>query len=319
MKRDGRIDLFRCACMAGVVLLHSLTQGGYADSHRGLDNLMTPSVVGFVFISGYFGITFRWNGVLKLLGVGVASFMTLVVASGDFRSSFGITGYWWFLWMYLVLMAFAPVVNALFDENNLGGRVMCKLVPLLLVVYIWSYAATTIPVLKTVLPKVQGFSSFGVLTFIATYVFARASKLFEEKIRTKWLLLVAVVSGVFCWIGFYHYSSPFALMFAGAMFYLFKRLPQHRIIDVLGRIAFILAPSMFPIYLLHTNVLGFEMLRMMEDYLISLGWNYYLMVFLVAAIIFSSCIVLDVPRRLVVGLLRKHKFWQWMSWLIVIA
>jgi len=71
--RDPKIELFRCLCMFGVVLLHALTQGGYADAHRGLDNLMTPSVVGFVFISGYFGIKCRIKGVLKLISVGATS------------------------------------------------------------------------------------------------------------------------------------------------------------------------------------------------------------------------------------------------------
>ena len=70
MKRNASIEFYRCLCMAGVVLLHALTQGGYAEGHRGLDNLMVPSVVGFVFISGYFGIKFKFISVLKLLGIG---------------------------------------------------------------------------------------------------------------------------------------------------------------------------------------------------------------------------------------------------------
>lgn len=118
--RDPRIELFRCVCMFGVVLLHALTQGGYADAHRGLDNLMTPSVVGFVFISGYFGIKFKFKSVLRLLGIGMSSWIVLAIVSQDFNSSFGVGGYWWFLWMYLALMAIAPVVDAVFGEKYHG-------------------------------------------------------------------------------------------------------------------------------------------------------------------------------------------------------
>ena len=168
--------------------------------------------------------------------------------------------------------------------------------------------ATKIPVVKMFVPSVVGFSPFGVLTFFSVYLVAKASRLFEHRLRTAWLLLSAVVSGAFCWIGFYHYNSLFALIFAGSMFYLVKRLPWPCNDRFVARVVMMFSPSMFSVYLLHTNVLGFEMLRKMEDYLVSLGWDYYCMAFSVAIAVFSSCLVLDVPRRLVVGLFRKYKF-----------
>ena len=263
MKRNASIEFYRCLCMAGVVLLHALTQGGYAEGHRGLDNLMVPSVVGFVFISGYFGIKFKFISVLKLLGIGLWSYIVLVVVSGgNIRSSFAIKGYWWFLWMYLVLITLTPIVNMFFDENMVSREVIYKLLPFLFVIFFWSYAATTVPILKTVLPSVIGFSPFGVLTFLGVYITARISKLYEEKLRTKWLFLAAIASGVFIWIGFYHYSSPFALIFAGSTFYLFKRLPLHHSFK---KIIMLISPSMFSVYLLHTNELGFQSLRKAEN------------------------------------------------------
>lgn len=179
---------------------------------------------------------------------------------------------------------------------------MHKLLPLLFVVYVWSYAATKIPVLKTVVPAVDGFSPFGVLTFLAVYVAARASKLCEDRLRTKYLLISAVVSGAFCWIGFYHYNSPFSLIFAGSMFYLVKRMPVISGRGLCGKMILAISPSMFSVYLLHTNVLGFELLRKMEDSLIASSWNYYLMSFVVAIVVFAVCVVLDAPRRIIAGL-----------------
>lgn len=300
--RAPRIELFRCACMFGVVLLHSLTQGGYADAHRGLDNLMTPSVVGFVFISGYFGIKCRVKGVMKLLGVGLYSWLVLALLNLDFCNSFGIGGFWWFLWMYLALMAMAPLVEAIF-AGNCRDAVVAKVAPFVAVVYFWSYAATKIPVLKTVVPSVDGFSPFGVLTFFAVYLVARVSRMYEERIKTWWLVVAAAVSGAMCWIGFYHYNSPFALVFAGSMFYLVKRAETCRWREnwpcrtCRGSWLLAISPSMFSVYLLHTNAYGFEMLRKVEDFLISAGWNYYAMAFIVAIGIFGLCVLLDMPRR----------------------
>lgn len=122
MKRDVSIEFYRCLCMLAVVLLHALDQGGYAEGHRGLDNLMTPGVVGFVFISGWFGIRFKWASVLKLLGIGFGCWLTLAVVTWNFTSSFGIGGYWWFLWMYFALMALAPLVEPFVNEINGGGN-----------------------------------------------------------------------------------------------------------------------------------------------------------------------------------------------------
>lgn len=304
MKRNVNIELFRCLCMAGVVLLHALTQGGYAAGHRGLDNLLAPSVVGFVFISGYFGITCKLKSVLKLLNIGLATYVALVIISGNFSSSFGIGGYWWFLWMYLALMSLTPLVNVIFvDIPHIGG--LYKILPILFVVFIWSYAATKIPVLKTIVPSVDGFSPFGVLTFLAVYIAARTSRFYEEKIETKWLMLTAITSGAICWIGFYHYNSPFALLFAGSMFYLFKRLPNSYNKYFLNKIVLSISPSMFSVYLLHTNSIGFDLLRKAEDYLIKMGWNYYLMAFVVAIGILIGCIALDIPRRMVSSMIEK--------------
>ncbi len=302
--RDARIELFRCICMLGVVFLHALTQGGYAESHRGLDNLMVPSVVGFVFISGYFGIRCKVKSVLKLLGIGLASLLMVMILNLDFSNSYGIGGFWWFLWMYLALMAMAPLADMIFEKWSARDAIL-KIAPFAVVVYVWSYAATKVPYLKSFVPSVDGFSPFGVLTFFAVYLVARTSRLCEKKIKTKWLIVATVISGAFCWFGFYHYNSPFALIFAGSMFYLFKRMPCLDGKGVMSKAVRALSPSMFSVYLLHTNVFGFNMLRAAEDKLVGMGWNYYVMAFVVAVGIFVSCLVLDIPRRLLVGLVAR--------------
>lgn len=108
-----------------------------------------------------------------------------------------------------------------------------------------------------------------------------------------------------CWMGFKHYNSPFSLMFAGSVFFLFKWLPDSKLI---GRISIWLAPSIFSVFLIHANTYGSDCFIRFERFLITdLGWNYYLACFTVAVSIFGICIFLDMPRRLVVRLIRATR------------
>lgn len=182
------------------------------------------------------------------------------------------------------------------------GGIIHKILPFMFMVCIWSYSATVVPVLKTIIPAAGGFSPSSVLTFLCVYVVARTSKLYEDKLCTKWLFLAATASGIFTWIGFHHNCSPFSWIFAGAMFYLVKRMPLPSLLE---KMVMFISPSMFAVYLLHTNRFGFDLLSKAEAYLMSAGWNYYVMAFTVAIGIFVVCFVLDMPRRVLLYFLEK--------------
>jgi len=313
MTRNPRIELFRMVCMFGVCLLHALEQGGYADSHRGLDNLMTPSVVGFVFITGWFGVKFRLKSVLRLLGV--CAYCGLVVACLDHMS---LANWWeyatygWFPRTYLALMAVAPLLEPLFVnvESERGRRNLVQTVlPVLFVVFGWSYVATTVPVAKTIVPSVGGFGAFGLLTFVGIYVFARTCRLVladPKTVSTRMLMFIAMISGVACWAGFRHYNSPFALAFAASLFLLTVRMPFPSPDSLLSRLVLLLSPSMFAVYLIHANPFVMKVMRSVQDDLIGTrGWSYYLVCFACAFVFFVGGMILDVPRRLVVVCIRK--------------
>ena len=314
MKRNPSIELFRCLCMFGVCLLHALDQGNFAGPHRGLDNLMTPSVVGFLFISGWFGLRLTTKHIVKLLGIGV---YCAAVATGlytfvflEVREPFRLlAAFWgnlsgaWFLWCYLALMLVAPALEPLFENRNAEAdkkATLYRVIPVFVLVFGWSYAVSKIPVLKDHLPGVNGFGGFGVLTFVGIYLAARLCRLFElnRLLKTRTLVMAATLSGVVCWIGFMHYHSPFALVFAGSLFLLFERLPM--LDSPSSRIILWPSPSMFSVYLLHSNSMGMTWLRYFETEMIgNRGHNYYLVCFFVALVCFAVPILLDLPRRLV--------------------
>ena len=307
VKRNVRIEFFRCFCMFGIVLIHALGQGGYAGEHRWLGRLFTPSVVGFIFISGYFGMRFSLGRVVRLIGIGIGCAITItttyhVIGNGETsvicfcRHVWAYTQYAWFLWMYIALMVLAPLVEPLFAQKR-----TVELVPLIIMIFGWSYLATKVPIAQSYVPNVVGFGGFGVLTFLGVYCVARATRLFElDNIKTIYLVIALIVSIPFVCIGFSHYHSPFALVLAGSCFYLFKRLPIERIGERFCKFIHYVSPSLFAVYLLHNNSAGLTWLAQLEDRLIGeCMWEYHLASLLVAICFFVSCLILDVPRRFV--------------------
>lgn len=189
--------------------------------------------------------------------------------------------------------------------KSMGGAIL-KVMPFLLAIFGWSYLPL-VPIVKDYTPSVVGFDPFGVLTFLGVYLVARLCRVtgVGERCRCRWLVCAAVLSGAMCWIGFKHYNSPFALIFAGSLFFLIKRIKLlssilHLITPLtppLKTLVLFISPSMFSVYLLHTNNVGFA-LRRAECWMMEQGWNYYAMAFVVAGAIYVGSVLLDMPRRL---------------------
>lgn len=55
MGRNASLELFRLVMMFGICLLHA-QNSGYAN--RYMTNFLAPCTIGFVFISGWFGVRF---------------------------------------------------------------------------------------------------------------------------------------------------------------------------------------------------------------------------------------------------------------------
>ena len=75
--RNSAIELLRILMMLGIVACHVIGQGGH-DNHMGFDRIGGCGVVGFMFISGYFGMKCSLRRALKLLGT--ALYCNFVVA-----------------------------------------------------------------------------------------------------------------------------------------------------------------------------------------------------------------------------------------------
>ena len=98
-----------------------------------------------------------------------------------------------------------------------------------------------------------------------------------------------------------HYHSPFALTLAGSFFFLIKKIKISEK-NIFSKIAILLAPSMFSVYLLHNNAMGMAWLQYFEDRYIPRGEGYYMICFIVAGTFFCVGVLLDSIRRFTIFL-----------------
>lgn len=299
MKRNSSIELYRVLLMLGVCVLHAMTMCGHNSGPiwGRFTYVLYSCVVGFVFISGWFGIDFKFRKLLRLWGVAFyAAFVAIVVSvwggMGDWRLSVSdILRTNWFLNGYCVLMLLAPLVN-LAVERRFYSPVCC----LLTLVFGWAFL-TTVPGIKHCVPRAAGVADYSGLTLVGIYALARVIRVEEVEtwLSTKMRTLVFVVSltAVFCHLS--AYASPFAFGLA-AMAFLFVKGVQIPI--WLERIAIWMAPSMFAVFLIHSNRLGFGLMARMEDMLCQAGLPLELSLFLTGGIVFVVCFLMDCPRRI---------------------
>lgn len=303
--RNSAIELLRVIMMLGIVACHVIGQGGH-DNHLGIDRICGCGVVGFMFISGYYGMKCSVKRISRLLGI--ALYCNFIVAGLGVLSEPSVSYWdvflynwthgsgWWFLWGYLIVMLLSPLIEAAFSTRRLDF-----VVSVCILVFGWQFA-TAVPFLRNVIPVPNGFGGLSFVMLLGIYVFARACSCFEwlRHLPRRTAMLAFAISAVFVAIGFSQYSSPAALLLGASAFSIalsFERTPLY-----VGKVCRCLVPSLFSVYLIHTNIQGFELISRMEDYFfdtLNIQGGGYL---LVICIVFCAGIIIDLPRRLCVSL-----------------
>ena len=266
MKRDYNIELFRILLMFGICVYHCITQG--TSNRAWVANMFQPCVVGFVFISGWYGIRFSVKKILFLYGVAfwaatVFALYSMALTGSSFWAVFrGVIFDAWFLHAYVVLMALAPLVNSSVEEK--GWRAAW---PLLLVVFGWGFART-LPVVRGYIPTTAGLVYYSGITLAGIYVAARLVRKYDLMQK----MSLRVTSGIFfaslivCSAGAGEYNSPAALLLSLSTFRFFLAL---KVGNGLSRFIALVSPSMFFVYLVHGHQLFYRMptgsIRSMEE------------------------------------------------------
>lgn len=301
--RDTSVELYRVSLMFGICLLHSIT---FSDHIRPwLANILLSCVNGFVFISGWYGMRFAPSKVLRLYGVSLYAALVVVgiqwISAGSFQGvPSGLLSVWrvcrtpWFLNAYLFLMLLAPVVDAALDRLD-NRQLPSVLAPFFILTFGWSFG-TGLPILSDLLPKAEGLGSYTGLTLLCVYVVGRlCRRLGAKRAPVKWLFVALVPLLVLTAVGLGEYASPFATGLAMVTFLLFR----HTTVPTsLSRVVVYLGPSMFAVYLLHTNSVGISFLIDIQRALLDTGYVPLYLAFVLSALaIFVASVVIDMLRR----------------------
>lgn len=308
--RTQSVEVLRVIMMLGIVACHVIRQGGY-DNHLGIDRICGCAVVGFMFISGYFGIRCSLGRVLKLLAMAV--YCNLIVAwvgvllhpSASYMHYFLYNwtrgSGWWFFWGYIVVVLLSPLIEAAFSTRRFDF-----VIPIIMLVFGWQFA-TAVPYLRNIIPAPNGLDGLSFVMLIGIYIFARTFNLlgWRRFMPRRMAVCVLGVSTVFVAIGFSQYSSPFALLLGMSAFSI--ALSVDRLPKCVGKACSWLVPSLLSVYLLHTNIQGFELIARLEDYFMGkLNTGVWLGYLLVIGIVFGAGIIIDLPRRAIVFMTRQR-------------
>lgn len=321
-RRDANIELFRVVCMYGIVLLHAMNDCGHNPGF--ISSPLQACVCAFVFISGYFGVRFSFAKLFKLYAVGLwCSLVAFVALEVHEFGSMSITYYKfaefaaffckgnWFLHAYAFMMMVAPMVNHVCETAVNGDVVQRKKVvmvfaPFLLLVFGWSAADETPLLSKLMWPTVSGFGDHTPLTLIGIYVVARLYRVFDlgSRITTRLLLLLVPMLAVLACLGFSSYNSIVQVAQGACLFEIFRRIKC--INGVCATCISWLAGSMFPVLLLHGHGRFFRVVEAWETALIDAGHSMFFVFFVVSFVIFLASCVIDMPRRVLLGVVRRR-------------
>lgn len=329
--RNANVELLRCLLMFLIVLHHSAFHGYWKDqSSPWLLTVLFTALTSwhvdcFIAISGWFGIRFSWEKFLNLWGL-IVFYSGVSVAVSLFmgwKVGFdAIISAGWFGGCYLMLMLIAPLLNAAIDcLHSQGKKILVK-----------AWALMIFGVLMNWLPLhgLSGISfqgSYSVILMIVVYVTANVMRKLELKISK--LVCAGVVAA--CMIGILLTSCVPALMFSClgrpitkwtyiwyttydaphvltmALMVLYFFFTYVKVPEKIARIIVFCSPSMFGIYLLHeTTSFGRYLYRVPEGYLADKGFRPCIAIVISAIGVFLVCLVIDIARRLMLGLSKRY-------------
>lgn len=122
--RNSSIELLRFFFMLMIVTLHAYLHGSGKDfvyllgeetstcGHLGMFSLGMCGVTGFMFISGYYGLNFKWKKFGGMFAT-ILFYMILerCIAGSGFKGIFAPWTGWWFVQAYMLVWLLSPCIN----------------------------------------------------------------------------------------------------------------------------------------------------------------------------------------------------------------
>ncbi|MGN0834042.1 MAG: hypothetical protein ACI4RD_10415 [Kiritimatiellia bacterium] len=168
-----------------------------------------------------------------------------------------------------------------------------------LLLFVWGFL-TVVPGIRSYVPRTAGLGELSGVVLLAVYALGRLVFACHFAIRTRQLFLIVILAGAVVFAGSRHIFSPFVFAFAYALFEFVRRIKLPRVV---ARMATLVAPSVFSVYVIHAQFT--KPFSRWETYLAEMFSLSPLVICLcVTLLTFVGCVVLDVPRRILAFLTR---------------
>ncbi len=313
-KRNTNIELLRFVLMIAICIWHTMVHGfDYKNmstmntpqiQHLIMMVICVPAVDTFMFISGYYGIRFSYDKLLKLIiqALLIANIIILVRLPFGGSLSFydqllpissGIT--WWFLSAYAVIMILSPILNA--GINSIESKTFRNILILLFFIF------------SIVKYRLDG-GGYNLITLFLIYLLGRYCNKIRFILSRNYSLIVwiSALSTLLLIITFHlyygnvhsilvllSYNNPIIIIMAVSIFYfsLSFQLHSHRWNAFLGN-------HSLSIYLI-SEMIGITLYNTWKNLFI-----YNIFIFITSIFVFALlCVFVDIPIQTLNTWIRK--------------
>ena len=331
-KRQSNLELLRITCMLFIICGHIINSHDRAINLLDGDEIILLLYRGFIgvaanafiLISGYFGITFRKDRLLKLVyqTFFYSVFLLLIsIAIGwhsfDIKKDFGaffpiLTIQYWFVSTYVVLYIISPWLN--YSINSISRNTFKKILIVgFIIIYVWP----TFSCLSNSRHFI-GDEGFGIVNFSYLYFFGRYLNLHYTPNHSSFfylcgfffsgLSLFVISFSISLIIGhefntLYAYNTIFVFLGSLCLFLTFKNFhfDSNNIINYMAK-------PCFAVYLIHYNPniwWNFCKGIGVSDYH---GLSYIVLLFVLPIIIYFICIIIEQCRNVLTNMVKDNSF-----------
>lgn len=324
--RDSNIELLRIVLMLMIILHHLIIHGSKlvqlaSDSYEPndktaiqllLNSFIICAVNTFIFISGYFKISFNVKTLVSFILQSSFYSITIYIIScfclegywsfgNIFRACIPIlSAQWWLLSIYITIYILSPIINIGIDSLSKKQHLFTIILLSLLVTsfYITNFNKDSLTV-----------NGSAMTLFILIYILGRFFKKHQINIKKGWLFYILCCIGLFSMVFIYYtyfshvlawflfiYINPFIIGAAITLFFTFNRF------KIKSKLINKIAPLTFGVYLIHdSNPIRLELIKLME-YIDDFNFNPIIWISItlsLALLVFIICIFIEKIRQII--------------------
>lgn len=322
--RQSNLELLRIFCMLMIIGGHVIMVHRTVSNTQSLDFVMSLFLQGtfavavnvFILISGYYGIKFKWQKLLKieirtwfysvfLLGISCLLGWHSLNFKDDFLLFFPILSkQYWFVTCYVILFLISPLLNqwAMSWDKKKYERI---LITGFLLIYLW-------PTMSFLFNAAQFIddAGYGIVNFIYLYMLGEYLHYYSDgkgSILKYWigfvgstLLLFLLQYGLSYILGFefsswMSYNTVFVFGGALCLFLAFRNM------QFFSAFVNVCAKPCLAVYLIHLHPRIWYDFCEMIDVASFHGWRYLLLIIFLPILIYVTCGFVDCIRNLSLG------------------